>query len=251
MRLSNRVAIVTGASAGIGRAIAKRFAEEGANLSLSSVDRIETMEEDAESFRAMGRKVHVMEVDVGQLDDLKRMVEETVCELDRVDILVNNAGIRLEKPIGEVTEEEWDRLMAVDLKACFFASQYVLPHMPRDGRGRIIHIASERGHIGTPGVSVYCAAKGAILNLTRQMAVELAPVKIGVTAISPGPILTEYSLDRYQDDPEGRKAMLNAVPMGRFGTPEEVAAAAAFLASDEANFIHGTSLVVDGGYLAQ
>lgn len=249
MRLSNRVAIVTGASAGIGRAIARRFAEEGAHLALAAVDRAEVMEEDAERFRAMGRKAHAMEVDVGRLDNLRRMVEETVRELGGVDILVNNAAIRIQKSVDEVTEEEWDRLMAVNLKAYFFASQFVLPYMRRAGRGRIIHIASERGHIGAPGASAYCAAKGAILNLTRQMAVELAPMGIGVIAISPGPVVTEHHLARYKDEPEARKALLEAVPLGRFGEPDEVAAAAAFLASDEAGFIHGTSLVVDGGYL--
>lgn len=250
MRLDDRIAIVTGAATGIGKGIALRFAKEGAHLALVDLN-YDALQEVAFEIESMGRQAFALEADVGNLDALANAIERAAEEFTRLDILVNNAAVRCYQPIGSVTEKDWDRQMAVNLKAYFFAAQFVFPYMKRQGKGRIINIASERGHIGVPDASVYCAAKGAVVNLTRQMAVELLPFGIGVVAISPGSIATESHLHRYKDSQKARQAMLDAVPQGRFGTVAEVAAAAAFLASDEGGHIQGTSLVMDGGYLAR
>ncbi|MFQ6110920.1 MAG: SDR family NAD(P)-dependent oxidoreductase, partial [Nitrospinota bacterium] len=182
--------------------------------------------------------------------ELETMVAKTSEELGGIDILVNNAGVRVHKLIDHVTEEDYDRLMAVNLKAPYFASKLVIPHMERRGGGKIIHIASQFGHVGTARSSIYCAAKGGLVNLTRVMAVELAGRGINVNTVSPGPIATEFLLARFEREPGGREERLSKVPCGRLGTPEEVADAALFLASGEASYIHGHSLVVDGGYIA-
>lgn len=250
MRLNDRIAIVTGAATGIGKGIALRFAEEGAHLALVDLN-YDALQDVAAEIKSMGRQAFSLLTDVGNLDALASAIERTAQEFARIDILVNNAAVRGYQSIGSVTEEDWDHQMAVNLKAYFFAAQFVLPYMKRQGKGRIINIASERGHIGVPDASVYCAAKGAVVNLTRQMAVELLPFGIGVAAISPGSIATESQLDRYRDSPKSWQTMLDAVPQGRFGTVAEVAAAVAFLASDEGGHIQGTSLVMDGGYLAR
>lgn len=250
MRLNDRVAIVTGAATGIGKCIALRLAEEGAHLAVIDL-RHDALKEVGGRIESIGRQALILKADVAKLDVLGSAVGRTVNEFGRVDILVNNAAVRNYQPIGEVTEEAWDHQMAVNVKAYFFAAQFVLPHMKRQGKGRIINIASERGHVGAPDASVYCAAKGAVVNLTRQMAVELLPLGIGVAAISPGPVAAESHPERYGDNPRSREAMLTEVPQGRFGTAEEVAAAVAFLASDEGSYIQGTSLVMDGGFLAR
>ncbi|MGH7754295.1 MAG: SDR family NAD(P)-dependent oxidoreductase [Gemmatimonadales bacterium] len=250
MRLKDKVAIVTGASAGIGQAIAKAFAAEGAHLTLAAVDRPEQMEADAAEFRRMGQRALALTVDVSRVADIKRMVDATVAELGRVDILVNNAGIRIYFGYGEVPEEDYDRLMAVNLKAPFFAGQFVIPHMKKQGGGKIIHMASQLGLVGAAGSSAYCTAKGGLINLTHTMALELAQHNIHVNAIAPGPIATEFFLNRTRIDPAALEARMRHLPCGRLGRPEEIAAAAVYLASDESSYCHGTILVVDGGYIS-
>src|SRR5574341_75663 len=200
MRLKDKVALVTGASAGIGQAIARAFAAEGAHLALAAVDRQEAMEADAAAFRRMGRRAVVLAVDLAALAEVRRMTDATLAEFGRVDILVNNAGIRVYRSFGEVPEADYDRLMAVNLRAPFFASQFAVPAMKTQGGGAIIHIASQLRLVGAAGSSAYCAAKGALVNLTRVMALELAPHNIRVNALAPGPIATEFFLNRVRND---------------------------------------------------
>jgi len=250
MRLTDKVAIVTGASAGIGQAIARAFAAEGAHLALAAVDRPEEMEADAAEFRRLGRRALVLTVDVSRVADIRRMVDATIAHFGRVDILVNNAGVRIYYGYGDVPEEDYDRLMAVNLRAPFFTGQFVIPHMKKQGGGKIIHMASQLGLVGAAGSSAYCTAKGGLINLTHTMALELAPHNIHVNAIAPGPIATEFFLNRVAKDPAALEARMRHLPSGRLGKPEEIAAAAVYLASDESSYCHGTVLVVDGGYIA-
>ena len=250
MRLKDKVALVTGASAGIGQAIARAFAAEGAHLALAAVDRQEAMEADAADFRRMGWRALALTVDLAAVAEVRRMVDATLAEFGRIDILVNNAGIRVYRPFGEVPEADYDRLMAVNLRAPFFASQFVVPAMKAQGGGAIIHIASQLGLVGAAGSSASCAAKGGLVNLTRVMALELAPHNIRVNALAPGPIATEFFLNRVRNDPAALEARMRHLPCGRLGQPEEMAAAAVFLASDESSYCHGMLLTADGGYTA-
>src|SRR3990172_5743769 len=194
MRLKDKVALVTGASAGIGQAIARAFAAEGAHLALAAVDRQEAMEADAADFRRMGWRALALTVDLAAVAEVRRMVDATLAEFGRIDILVNNAGIRVYRPFGEVPEDDYDRLMAVNMRA--------------QGGGAIIHIASQLGLVGAAGSSAYCAAKGGLVNLTRVMALELAPHNIRVNALAPGPIATEFFLNRVRNDPAALEARM-------------------------------------------
>ena len=249
MRLEGKVAIVTGSASGIGRATALRFADEGAAVCCADMN-VDGVKNTAEEIQKRGGKAIWLQVDVSKLPDIDKMVAATIDEYGRIDILVNNAGVYVKAPILEVTEADWDRMIDVMLKGTFFCTQRVLPYMLKQGKGKVINLASTFGAVGFTEASAYCAAKGGIINLTRQMAFDLAPKKININAIGPGP--TDTPLMRPDlDRPERARLYLDRTPYGRVAQPEEMASAIAYLASDEADYVNGHTLFVDGGWLTQ
>ncbi len=248
MRLRDRVAIVTGAGQGIGRAIALALAREGAAVVVSDV-RADTAAVTARAIVAGGGHAVAVPADVARLDQLAALVERARV-LGGPDILVNNAGIAEVTPFLDVTEEQWDRQMAVNLKAAFFASQYAARAMTARGRGgRIVNLASTSSFVASTRPMVpYDVSKAGVRMLTVSAAVQLAPYGITVNAVAPGTIDTP--LTRSVVDPARLEAFAREkIPLGRLGRPEDVAAAVVFLCSDEASYITGHTLVVDGGWL--
>lgn len=252
MKLTGRVAIVTGAASGIGRASAIAFAREGARVSILDLNQIGA-EETAASIRSEGGEAHFACVDVTQEAAIRQTVEETGRRWGRIDILFNNAGIVVVKSIEEMTEEEWDRVMAVNVKSAFLASKYVIPHMKRIGKGAILNtgsIASFTGQVGTP---VYSASKGAIALLTKSLALDLGRDGIRVNCLCPGITDTAMLREHLGHGEEGESRIrerLARVPLGRILSPEDVARAAVYLVSDESEGITGILHVVDGGLIA-
>lgn len=240
MRLANKVALVTGASQGIGAAIALALARQGADVAISSRNR-ESLEIVAKKIRDMKRQVLVAQADVSVSTEVNAMVKTVIDKFSHIDILVNNAGIYETVPFDEMTEAQWDRIMAVNLKGTFNCSKAVIPFMKKQKSGKIVNIASDAGKTGGAiPVAHYAASKAAIISLTKSLARELAPYTMNVNSVSPGIIETDMS-----------KAVLKkrnvSVPLGRLGTPEDVANAVVFLVSDEAAYITGEILDVNGG----
>ena len=246
--LDGKAALITGASRGIGRAVAQRLAAEGAAIYLAADGTEAELKEAEKACREAGAPdarwgVH----DLSRTGEPEAMVAAAHERMGRLDILVNNAGIRARKLFGDFSHEEFDRLVAVNLRAPFFASQAVVPAMKAQGEGRIVHMASQLGIVASRFGAVYNLTKAGLIQLTRSMALELAGDGIRVNAVCPGPIETEgFLAGRNPGEIEQR---LRDVPAGRFGTPEEVAGAVTFLVSDDAAYVHGHHLVMDGGYV--
>jgi NAD(P)-dependent dehydrogenase (short-subunit alcohol dehydrogenase family) len=247
-RFSGKVALVTGASRGIGKAVALRFAAEGAALYLAA----DGTEAELEQAEAACRQAGAADVSSG-LHDLQQaaaaeaMVASAHARMRRIDILVNNAGVRVRKAFGEFSHEEFDRVMAINLRAPFFASQAVVPIMRAQGGGHIVHMASQLGIVASRYGAVYNVTKAGLIQLARAMALELSADGISVNAVCPGPVTTEgFLAGRNPGELEQRA---RDVPIGRFGTPEEVAGVVAFLCSKDAGYVVGHALVMDGGYV--
>lgn len=242
MRLDGKVAVVTGAGSGIGKAIALAFAREGAAVAVVDVNVDAGEAVHREIVHGGGFAVH-LGGDVASRSDARAMVRGTVDQFGRVDVLVNNAGIVREAPFLSVEDDDWDRMMRVNLKGVFLCSQAAAEHMVARRSGKIVNISS-RAFLGAIDQSAYVASKGGVVSLTRAMALELGPHGINVNSVAPGvidtPLLRNVDSTRLQ-------RYLAAQPMGSFGRPEDIAAAALFLASDEATFITGQTLIVDGG----
>ena len=247
-KLLNKAAIVTGSSSGNGKAIALRFAEEGANVVVNYLTHEEEAKKVAKEIENLGSKAIVVRADVSKASDVDRLVKAAVDAFGKVDILVNNAGILLEKPILETTEEDWDRVIDVNLKGTFLCTKRVVSEMFKQGKGKIINISSIDAVVGEPNMSAYCASKGGVSSLTRELAIELAPKKININAIGPGQIDTPMVAE-WLKDPKVKQSLIERTPFRRIGKPEDVAAAAVFLALDETEFINGITLFVDGGWL--
>ena len=247
-RLYDKVSLVTGAGRGIGRAIALTFAREGSHVAIAELDR-ETGEETAHRVRELGRRSLVLRTDMAQKGLIDEMVERVVDELGRIDILVNNAGIHIAQPFLEVTEELFDRTIANNLKSQFFCTQSVARRMVPRRSGKIINIGSISSEVADQGASHYCVGKGGTKMLTRSAALELAEYNIQVNEIAPGTIKTQLTPWYETDDAEQYRDKF--VPARRFGTPEDIAGAAVYLASDDAAYTTGATIVVDGGLMTQ
>lgn len=247
MRLSGKHALITGGGRGIGLATAKAFAREGAAVAVADLDEGRAREA-AGAIEGVGGRALAVQADVGDPASVAAMVDAVVTAFGRIDVLSNNAGIGGNTPFLETTLEEWERILRVNLTGAFLVAQAVARLMAKNGGGKIINIASLSGQRGGDGRAAYGAAKAGLELLTKVMAVELAPLGINVNAIAPGPIETEMA--RIAHDEATRAAYRYLVPMERYGTPEEIADAAVFLASDESRYVHGHTLNVDGGFRA-
>lgn len=248
MRLKDKVAIITGSGSGIGKAAALIFAREGAKVIVADIDE-SAANKTVEEIGANGWEAIPIQVDVTNESQVKQMVQTVQGKFGKLDVLFNNAGMQNIGTVAEVAEEDWDKVFDVNVKSVLFCSKYAIPLMIESGGGSIINVGSVAGVVGVPKLAAYCAAKGAVIALTRNMALDLAAQKIRVNCINPGTTLTPLiqELLKMDDTEEKRKARIAKYPIGRFGHPDEIAAAALFLASDEASFSTGSALHVDGG----
>ncbi len=244
MDLSNRVAIVTGSGRGIGQAIALKLAEVGATTVINDIGEAAFVNSVAEEIRAMNRESLAILADVSLSSDADRLVEETIAAFGRIDILVTNVGIPRDHLLLKMSDEDWDKVITVNLKSVFLCTRAVLRHMIKQRWGRIISIASIIGIVGNPGQANYASAKAGIIGFTRTIAKEVASRSITANAIAPGFIDTKMT---QQLEENQRQELKKRIPLGYLGTPRDVAEAVAFLASEEARYITGQVLNVDGG----
>jgi NAD(P)-dependent dehydrogenase (short-subunit alcohol dehydrogenase family) len=251
MRLANQVALITGAASGIGRATALRFAQEGARVVV--VDRQEASRLESETpataaaIQAAGGQALFVQADMSRRAEVDAAVAAALRQFGRLDILVNNAGIFIRNPITEVSDEEWEQVLNLNLRGYFYACRRVIPEMLKQGGGKIVNMSSIHGLFGTAGGLTYCASKGAVENLTRQLAVEYGRQGIYVNAVAPGTIKTAMSKP-FRENPAILADYERNTLLPRLGEPVDVANCALFLASHESDFVLGHTLVCDGGW---
>lgn len=249
IRLDGRVALVTGASSGLGYASALALAETGADLVVAGRS-LERLADICRAVEARGRHAFPLAVDVRDLAQVRRMADAAFERFGRIDILVNSAGLNIPQPALEVTEEAWDTIMDTNAKGLFFCCQAVGRYMVAQRYGRIVNIGSTMGLVGMADRAAYCASKGAVSQLTKVLAIEWAPYNVTVNAVAPTFVETPLTRPYFERIPGFREEVLRRIPLGRLGSPEEVAAAVVFLASDAASMITGVTLPVDGGWTA-
>jgi glucose 1-dehydrogenase len=251
MTLEGKVALVTGAASGIGKAIAIEMARQGASVVVNYHSEKDPGQPVVDKITGSGGQALAIQADVSKSDDINRMVQQAVEKFGKIDVLVNNAGIEHQSPFLEKTEQEWDMVLAVDLKGPFLCSQAAARDMVRRGApGTIINISSVHEDLAFPDYAAYCAAKGGLRMLCRNMALELAPHHVNVVNVAPGAIATPIN-EATLENPEKVAALKKEIPLGRVGRPEEVARLVAYLASDTASYITGTTVVIDGGLMRQ
>lgn len=253
-RLTDRVVLVTGASSGIGNAIATRFGREGADVAVADIRREPKLDDERSVFDKLDEADadHLyVETDVTDEDDIQRAVDQTVDEFGGLDILVNNAGIYYQYEAHETPVDEYDEIQNVNLRGTFLCSKAALPELKESDNAKIINLSSIFGLVGGGASAAYCASKGGVSNLTRQMAVDYAEDEVNVNALAPGIIKTAQNVEWRQNNPEIIADWQEKTPWPRFGEPEDVADAALFLASNESDFVTGHVLSVDGGWTAQ
>ncbi len=253
MRLKEKVAIVTGAASGIGKSIAEIYGDEGAKVVVADIQEEprEGGKPTHEKINEDGGKAIFVKTDVSSEDDVDELVEKTIEEFGKIDILVNNAGIFHQEKIHESETENWKNLIDVNLNGTYLCTKKVIKHMLDNGiEGDIINISSIAGTVGYAEAPAYCASKGAMTNLTRELAVDYAGEGININTISPGVIKTEMT-DDFLSDPDMKAFMEQNTPYKRLGKPEDIAYAAVFLASEESNFINGEDILIDGGWTAK
>ena len=247
--LAGKTALITGGSRGLGRAMAVALAAEGAAIALVARD-AEKLKESAAAVEAAGGKASLHLADVADEGQVAALEREIAAKYGKIQILINNAGINLRKGITEFTLEEWNRVINTNLTSVFLMCRAFVPHLRGQGWGRIINMTSIMSHVSLPGRAAYSSTKTALLGMTRALALELAPDGITVVGISPGPFGTEMNTALMQN-PEINAQFLSKIPVGRWGKVEEIGALARFLCSDEAGFITGTDILIDGGWTAQ
>lgn len=246
-KLDNKVALVTGSDSGIGRAIAIQFAAEGASVVVNYAHNQQKAQEVLSTIQQNRGTAFVIQADVGQYQQAVGLVQQTVEHFKRLDILVNNAGMEIHSPFVDVTEDQFDKVLSIDLKGPFFCAQAAARAMIQQKiTGRIINISSVHEDLAMPQNAPYCCAKGGVRMMTRTIALELAPYNITVNNIAPGAIHTPIDAD-VEADPEKMKALLSEIPLARMGQPDEVAKLAVFLASDAASYMTGSTYLIDGG----
>lgn len=242
--LKGKTAIITGSGRGLGKAIAKKLAQMGANIVLNDIPSSESVNQTAEEFKNAGYSVLVTKGDVSNPEDIKTMVKEAVDTFGSIDILINNAGITRDKPMLMMSEEDWDIVLNVNLKSAFLCTKAIAKVMLKQRYGKIVNIASVAGRYGNPGQANYSASKAGLIGLTLTTAKELAPRGITCNAVAPG--LIESKMTEVLPD-EIKQTYLNNIPLGRFGTPEDVANVVAFLASPDSDYVTAQVIDIDGG----
>jgi len=248
-RLEGKSIAITGGDQGIGRAIAERLAQDGADIALCYRSNQSGAQEVADEITKLGRRAAAIQCDVGKIADGQRFIAEAVQQLGKLDILINNAGLERRADFWDVTETDFDAVLNVNLKGLFFLTQAFVRHrMQAKSGGKIINISSVHEELPFPHFTSYCASKGGVKMLTRNLSIELAPLGITINSIAPGAIETPINKNLL-NDPAKLNALLQNIPLKRLGEPSDVASLAAFLASDDSSYITGTTLFVDGGLL--
>jgi len=248
-KLEDRTAVITGASKGLGRAMALALAAEGARVALVSRDR-EKLTSVADEVTAAGGRATVFAGDVTSEEDVRRVESEILAVYPKVNILINNAGVNVRKPVVDFTLEEWRRVMDTNVTAAFLMCRSFVPAMSGQGYGRILNMTSIMSHVSLPHRIAYATSKTALLGMTRTLALELAPEAITVNGISPGPFGTEMNKP-LMENPETNAQFISNIPLGRWGKVEEIGALAVYLCSEDAGFITGTDILIDGGWTAK
>jgi glucose 1-dehydrogenase len=248
MRLENKIVLVTGANSGIGKSIAERFAAEGAHVAVNYLPGGHRQEDSQAEVQTFGPRGIAVGGDVGNRNDVQAMVDQVVKTFGRLDIAVSNAGIEAKTPFWELPDDQWERILRVNLYGSFYVSQIAVRQMMKQGKdgGKIVFVSSIHEDVPFPGYASYCVSKGGVRMLMRNIALEMAPYNITANNIAPGAIATPINAATLAN-PEAYKAAVSQIPLGRFGKPEEVANLALFLASNESNYVTGSTYYMDGG----
>ena len=247
--LEGKVALITGASKGLGRAMAVALAQAGARLALVSRDQ-KQLRISADAVKAVGHEAELFHADVTDEETVRKLERDVSAKFGKVQILINNAGINIRKPVTDFTLTEWNQVLNTNLTGVFLICRSFVPLMKGQGYGRILNLTSIMSHVALPGRSAYAASKSGLLGFTRALALELAPEQITVNGISPGPVATEMNTPIIQN-PEANQQFIANIPLGRWGKVEEIGQLAVYLCSEEAGFITGTDILIDGGWTAR
>jgi NAD(P)-dependent dehydrogenase (short-subunit alcohol dehydrogenase family) len=253
MRFKDKTVVITGATTGIGRGTAILFGKEGAKVVVAG-RREKEGQDTVKAITDAGGEAMFVATNIAKANEVESLIETAAKRYGSIDVLINNAGVAIIKPVHEFTEEEWDTIIDTHMKGTFLCSKYAIPYMIKQGEGAIVNTASIWSFNAYPGWAIYCAAKGGILQLTRAMAVDLAPYKIRVNCVCPGAVRTELMEKAFKESPDPAKTLKifeDIHPMRRVGEPEDVGKAVLFLASDDASWITGADLSIDGGRKAR